>query len=807
METKTTLSGLDTLRWLADSGARFCKVAAWNDPESIAPGKAAIEQNWPDKPLTVDQVINHLKNGGNVGLLTGIQSGDSTAGRICIFDADENFNEFCTYFGWPSIAPTLIREGAERGKVIIRVIGDLPSSKSFKHKPTDKHPFFEFLSTGRQGVVAGKHPTGADYQLINVENGIPCFTPAGVNAVCEAWAGQSLNEFTQQQQAERSEQAKTTQQSGGDGLLDRVLESWPTLRIFEHYGRAGELRTKGEETKLKGNGGLYLNGERWYCFSDDIGGGPFQAWQYCKTGSADVPKGRGFYDLLREMATAAGIPIPEHQNGRQSAPAADQNTNPESGPVLLTELGNSRRFSAAYGRLALHVKAWGWMTWNGKKWEIDETGRAIALAKKIIDSLYDEAQEALSDAQKVAGLAQNAADADQEAVKDAFDKAQKRAKDLLKWAMQSQTEQKINAMLALAESDLPACVDDFDADPWLLNCDNGVVDLRTGQLMPQNPDNRISKIAGAAYDPAAACPTWEACLQTWFAGDADLIGFIQRAIGYTLTGLTSEQALFFLYGTGKNGKSVFCEVLQALLLDYGRKTPTDTLMLKRMDEGIPNDIARLPGARAVIAAELAEGKRLNESLVKDLTGGDRIAARFLRREFFEFSPTFKIWMYGNHAPAIRGTDEGIWRRMRRVPFTVTIPEADRDPDLINKLKAELAGILAWAVRGCLDWQRQGLGMPAAVKDATDKYRAEQDALAAFLEECCLIGPSYQVTAGELYKAYKAWAEDNGENPINSRKFSQALSERGHSISGREGGTGRRLYHGLGLVTPAEEGKL
>ena len=282
-----------------------------------------------------------------------------------------------------------------------------------------------------------------------------------------------------------------------------------------------------------------------------------------------------------------------------------------------------------------------------------------------------------------------------------------------------------------------------------------------------------------------------------------MIEFIRQAIGYSLSGATSEQCLFFLYGLGFNGKSVFAETLQALLNDYSRRTPADTLMAKRFDDGISNDVARLPGARVVIASELEEGRRLNETLVKDLTGGDRITARFLRKEFFEFAPTFKIWMYGNHKPEIRGTDKGIWRRVRVVPFDVTIPAEERDPDLINKLKAELPGILAWAVRGFTAWQAAGaLLTPKCVQDATAQYRAEQDLIAAFLEECCLTGNSlYTVTAGALFRAYKAWAEENNERVMNQRKFSMSMSERGYTTSGREPGTGRMMYTGLGLIDP------
>ena len=493
----------------------------------------------------------------------------------------------------------------------------------------------------------------------------------------------------------------------------------------------------------------------------------------------------------------------------QEEPPANYDDEPQAQAplILLTELGNSRRFSERFKKKLLHDSTRGWLMWTGKKWDIDETGQVVTLAKKVIDDIFDEAKETEGQAKMVISAAQKLPDdasaADREALKDRLDKLQARAKLLLSWAMKSQTEHQATAMISLAQSDLPARPSDFDSDPWSLNCDNGVLDLRTGKLLPHNPNQRITKIAGAAYDPGAKCPLWLRFLDRVFDHDQVMMDYIQRVVGYSLTGLTIEQCLFFLYGAGSNGKTVFCETLAAMLGDYARKTPTDTLMAKYFDNHIPNDLARLPGARVVLAAELVEGKRLNESLVKDLTGGDRITARFLHREFFEFIPTFKILMYGNHKPAIRGTDEGIWRRVRLIPFTVTIPEGERDLSLTQKLRAELPGILAWAVSGCIAWQQAGLKTPAPVTLATSEYRAEQDLLAAFLEACCVIGPEYKVTAGELYTAFKAWAIENGEPERSQTRFGGALSERGISTKERQSGTGRWFYKGIGLLDKEE----
>ncbi len=266
-----------------------------------------------------------------------------------------------------------------------------------------------------------------------------------------------------------------------------------------------------------------------------------------------------------------------------------------------------------------------------------------------------------------------------------------------------------------------------------------------------------------------------------------------------MTGSTNEQCLFFLFGHGANGKSVFLETIQALLGDYGLNSRVETLMVKRHAD-IPNDVARLAGARFVAINETAEGQKLNEPLVKDMTGCDTLTARFMRREFFDFQPSFKLWMRGNHKPTITGTDYGIWRRIRLIPFGVIIPEKDRDPDLIAKLKEEFPGILAWAVEGCVMWQKHGLDPPREVTDAVSEYRVEMDILGQFLEDCCTVRDNAQVTAKALYRTYKKWADDAGEGAVSQKQFGLAMNERGFTKTRRGKGV---IYHGLELVVEAD----
>jgi putative DNA primase/helicase len=416
---------------------------------------------------------------------------------------------------------------------------------------------------------------------------------------------------------------------------------------------------------------------------------------------------------------------------------------------------------------------WGkWFIWDGSRWAEDETGAIERVAKRTVASIYAEAAQAITDDKR---------------------------KNVAKWALASEGQNKISAMIALSRSELGISVkhSELDGDPMLLDCRNGTIELRTGKLLPHDRSYLATKQIDVDYDPDAQCPLWQGFLKRIMADNPALIDFLQRAVGYSLTASVVEQCLFFLYGTGSNGKSTFTETIQALLGDYGQRAPTEMIMMKQNTGAIPNDIARLPGARFVVTAEIESGRRLAESLVKDLTGGDKMVARFMRQEYFEFTPTHKLWIYGNHKPVIKGSDNGIWRRINLVPFTVQIPDDEKDEQLKEKLKTELPGILAWAVRGCLDWQRTGLKPPDEVKAATAAYRAESDALTAFIEECCILGVNCIAEYNLLYAAYKAWGERNGERVDGSRAFGNALTERGFDSS--KGIANKSIRRGIGLV--------
>ena len=299
--------------------------------------------------------------------------------------------------------------------------------------------------------------------------------------------------------------------------------------------------------------------------------------------------------------------------------------------------------------------------------------------------------------------------------------------------MKSEAAGRIDAMSRMARSEPGVSIShaDLDQQVWSLTVKNGTVDLRSGKLGPHDRGHLATKMTSIDYDPDAECPVWRATMSVLFAGDVPLMEYVQRAIGYSITGDTREQVLHLLYGTGANGKSTMLDVIAQLTGEYGMQADFQTFLETGARSGPRNDVARLAGARLVRSSEVGENKKLNEGLIKSLTGGDIVSARFLYSEDFEFKPQFKLWLAANHKPVIRGTDYAIWRRIRLIPFEVTITPQQRDEALPAKLTAELPGILAWAVQGCQDWLADGLRPTERVLAATDEYRAESDVLGAF----------------------------------------------------------------------------
>lgn len=456
--------------------------------------------------------------------------------------------------------------------------------------------------------------------------------------------------------------------------------------------------------------------------------------------------------------------------------AGSRNRSPSSGPVLghhLTDMGNARRLVDRHGQdLRYCFPLEKWLCWSGRKWQLDDTGEVDRRAKDIPRVILEEAA----------------------ATEDKDTRAA-----LIKHSRQTEAEGKRKSMVTTARSEpgIPVLPEKLDRDKWLFNVLNGTLDLRTGKLHPHRRADLITKVAPVKYDPDVFYPTWWEFLKQITAGSDELMDFLQKAVGYALTGSTREQCIFFLYGLGANGKSTFLDVIQTLLGDYAKRAAMETFLVKKF-QPIPNDLADLRGARLVSGVEAEAGRRLAESLIKELSGGDAIKARFLYTEFFSFKPEFKLFLAVNHKPIIRGTDHAIWRRIRLIPFTVQIPEEQQDKNLPQTLKEELPGILNWAIEGCMKWQNDGLTPPQAVQEATLGYREEMDLLGDFIASRCVVAPGASALSSELYKVYTEWAEESGEKrPLSQTAFGISLTERGF-VSGR--GTGGKMVRaGIGLL--------
>jgi P4 family phage/plasmid primase-like protien len=442
-----------------------------------------------------------------------------------------------------------------------------------------------------------------------------------------------------------------------------------------------------------------------------------------------------------------------------------------------TDYGNAERLVYYHGdnmRYCEPMKKW--FVWNGKRWLVDNSLEIDRLAKDTVRRIYAEALNC-EDAKVRASIADH--------------------------ARKSESSSRIQAMCSLAKSDASIIIlpDDLDKDSYLLNCQNGTIDLRTGELLPHRKDDNITKIIPVKYDAGAQCPRWDLFLREIFSDDKDLITFIKYAVGYSLTGSIKEECIFICYGTGRNGKSKMIDTLEYILGDYGKNVDPATFEESRKTSGgASEDIARLKGSRFISTIETGQDRRLAESFVKKLTGDRIITARELYQSSFQFEQTYKLWLATNNKPIIKGTDNAIWDRIRLIPFEVYFSEEKRDKDLLKKLIAEASGILNWAIEGCLNWQGGGL-YPATsgkVREATDEYRTEMDILGEFIDEKCVRNPATFTTKQVLYNVYLGWCSDSGIQHTDTKiKFGKKLKE-SHGFLDGSGSDNASIWLGIDL---------
>jgi putative DNA primase/helicase len=442
----------------------------------------------------------------------------------------------------------------------------------------------------------------------------------------------------------------------------------------------------------------------------------------------------------------------------------------EKGIIQYTDTTNAYRLFQKHGADIRYNALWKkWLVWNGTHWEMDDGYLIHDKGLKMVRDIYNDLSKTADYRDRI---------------------------DLERHAMQSESVRRRKALIEAASwiPELNIKTDDLDKDPWLLNVKNGTIDLKTGELREHKREDYITKMANVDFEEGADCPVWKKFIMEIMNYEPELIRFLQTAAGWGITGDTSEQTMFILFGSGANGKSTFLNTVMNLFGEYCTATPTETFM-KKNAERIGNDIARLRGTRFVTTIEADQGKRLSEPLIKQITGNDTLTARFLYGEFFNFVPTFKIFMATNHKPIIRGTDYGIWRRIKLIPFTTTITPERQDKHLEQKLMKEGPGILNWLIEGARCWFTEGLKAPEIVTSATDEYRGEMDVIGNFIREMCVQQRGASAKARELFRCYQSWCDENNEHACSERMLGLRLKELG--LDQKRAADGR-YWQGIGL---------
>lgn len=765
---------LDSLRWLAEQGARFALP--------YGRSKDKFEDGWPKKPHTVEEAIAHAGRGGNVGVLTGEYSGG-----IVAIDRDVNFPHTCEMLGDLARTAKIVRDNApSRGKLLYRVQGTLPPSTVWKEAITDKHPSCEFLAKGRHALTDPSSYDGGHYRLIDTQYGIQEITLTELDYIWRLITGGSLNK--ERRAREDAEQI----QDGNDDFVRQVKSAWPVKSVFEHWRKAanGTASERGE-TRVLGNAGLLIseNGQTWYCHGEGIGGDNLDAWAFCRWNKRiDRTDGKMFWDVVNDMAGVVGIKreVRTNGNGAHRTYQAEQPQFPNEpaveggtdGPYLLLEgisdEGNARCVKQLYPNTFLYTEAQGWLSYTGTHWTAK--GAEAIVNRSIVDTLTSRIKAALSsDPEK-------------------HDK-------LIKFCIPNKG--RVQGAIYLLESSVASDIDEFDAEPDLLNCKNGVVDLRTGLLSPHSSSQKFTHCTTVDYRPNADVSPFLAWLTEAVKGGKETVDWLQMAIGYSLTGHTKEEVLFYLYGPPRSGKGTLTEMLLALLGGtLAKEVNFGTFTAQRTGDSQNFDLAPLKPCRMVMASESNAYERFNEAKVKMLTGGNEVYCAFKHQTHFGYKPQYKIWLSSNQPVNADPDDDAVWGRLRVIEFPHSHLGIE-DKTLKARMRSTdmLEGVLAWAVQGAMRWYALGkVGLPELTGSAVAKseHRSELDNVQAWFDECCepVEGfTSYSV----LYQSYEEWCKHRGVEPKKQKGFSQSLIRKGYvnklaKIDGRmiRGFTGLRV---------------
>jgi len=598
----------------------------------------------------------------------------------------------------------------------------------------------ETRGEGGYAVVAPSlHPTGNQYKwLVGSLESVPPISAAQADALkaaavrlCKAPQTRQQTAQAEQAAAKLKDRRNRANLNGDASVIDAFNDAHDIREVLKQHGyaeRGGRLIRPSADamstpgvTILQGSNGREVS---FHHSSND----PLHGRHCCD--AFDVFCRLSHSDNVSKAVSAAAEALGMGRKQRQAKPppsgAAATDTD-----INLTDLGNSRRFEELHRHVSRHCQELRrWFVWDNKRWKIDTTNRVKRLAREVVKSMWLQLPE-IPDPDKRASF--------------------------FKWVTKLENADRLTAMVSLASSEESIAIeaDVLDNQVWLFNADNGTIDLRTGLIQPHSSGDLITKIGGTSFDPNATAPLWLAFLHRIMDGRAELIAYLQRLAGLCLTGVNTVQELFILWGEGGNGKSTFVDTLAGILGDYATEAP-ESLMIEKGHTEHPTELAGLMGSRVVLSSENEEGAKLKLQRIKRLTGDNFVTARLMRCDYVKFRREFKLIMCTNNRPKIDEDTEAAWRRIRLIPFNVVIPAGERDTTLGEKLKAEWPGILAWAVRGCLDWQATGMNPPVEVMAATSDYRAESDPLADFIADRLILGQEFRATRPDLWAEFQSF---------------------------------------------------
>jgi putative DNA primase/helicase len=728
----------------------------------VIPGQKRVYGSWAEyqRRLPIEREINdwYSRPYFQLGMVCGPVSGG-------FFALDFDGESWETYFQmfmrrFPDFLNTrAVRTGSwkfhlwGRCQGLSNIIQRLSRGRIERIFPGEKHEAIE-LRLDRCIMLAppSTHPSGTTYQFFEPINPILEFSEERL------W---EIVEFLREGQPER--QHRQTQQGETPDLTD------------ERQRRLANFYVRVALGQVENGAGRNEKGFQLGCNLRDLGLSEEDARAFMEEYQRGVPERDHSYTIDEAINSLGSA----YENERKEPWIPDGFFGPDDGALgeeriqkliayPLTDAGNAESFIEIHGDHFIFVpEKRKWFMWDGVRWMEDEYEPRLSMLNTV--RIKGRLSERVSD--------------------------EHRRSEFRKWNVGSESMGKIKSALESAEYMNRKNLRLFDSESYMLCCENGVVNLRIGEFRRANHNDWLSKSTGVNYDPEAQCPRWLQFLEEVFQGDRELIGYIKKSVGYSLTGDTSEQCLFVGWGKGANGKSTFLEVVGTVIGEYAQTLPSITLKEHRNENNIPNDVARTCGARFVKMIEVKERAKLNEERIKSLTGGDKITARFLHQEWFEFYPQFKIWLAANHKPIIKDTSEGIWRRIHLIPFEAYFPPEAQDQHLVEILREEKSGILNWAIEGCLEWQSGGLRPPSKVINATRQYRNESDVFGRFLyEECKDEG---EESSERLYGAFcRWWRETEEDDPWTQTTFGRKLTEKGYERYKTT--TGNRAWHYRGI---------